>query len=315
MAKHRQVTGRFLRPPVTALICCVFLINAFASDESRASEPDAPKQITIPERKPVTRLLRLKHRWTGERIDIVYKIGDHYQPDAMAQISWFMRDWRCKKAIDIDPRLIDRLYDLQMTIGKYRRISVISAYRSEGYNASLLRAGRIVDPNSQHMFGRAVDIYVSGFGADRLRREAEKHDAGGTGYYPFSGPRFVHLDTGPTRHWKEMDPAVRRRMNLPKRTRKPLKLDCTLTMDEALRDIPLSDVIGALPEGAVAEPALKIQRARLALSDSPVDDQSEGDSIALDRQGPGIDRNEPCEIGNPSQKLDPVSLLRDPQRR
>lgn len=269
----------------------------------------------MPERKPVTRLLRLKHRWTGERLDIVYRIGDHYQTEAMAEISWFMRDWRCKKAIDIDPRLIDRLYDLQEAIGKNRRISVISAYRSEGHNASLLRAGRTVDPNSQHMFGRAVDIYVSGFGANRLRREAEKHHAGGTGYYPFSGPRFVHLDTGPTRHWEEMDPAVRRRMNLPKRARKPLKLDCSLTMDEALRDIPLSDVIDALPVGAVAEPAPNIQRARLALADPIADDRSGIDDIALDGEGASTDRNGPCEIGDPRARLDPVSLLRDQPKR
>jgi uncharacterized protein YcbK (DUF882 family) len=206
--------------------------------------------VGLPGHKPDIRVLRLHHHWTGEELDVIYRIGDTYQPGGMLEINQFMRDWRCNKATAVDPRLVDRLYELQMALGSRRTMRLISAYRSEGYNASLLRAGRTVDPDSQHMFGRAADIFVPGVPLLELKKVAETVAMGGTGYYPFSGPRFIHVDTGPDRQWAEMDPAVRRKLNLPRRDRKPLKLDCSLTMAEVLREVPVGQVMAALPVGA-----------------------------------------------------------------
>jgi uncharacterized protein YcbK (DUF882 family) len=217
-----------------------------------AEEP-AP-EIAIPEPKPEIRTIHMRHHWLRQSIDLVYKIGGDYQPEAMAEISRFMRDWHCDKTIAIDPKLVDRLYELQQSIGPNRTIRLISGYRSEGYNASLLAAGRIVDPHSQHMFGRAADIFVPGMSADRVREAAEEQEQGGVGYYPFSGPRFVHIDTGPERRWTETDPAVRRNLGLRSNPGRKFKLDCSLTMEQVVAEISPLKVFAALPQGAAVAP-------------------------------------------------------------
>ncbi|NJM34331.1 MAG: DUF882 domain-containing protein [Rhodomicrobium sp.] len=227
-----------------------------------STAPEAAVAISGP--KPETRRLRLKHHWTRESLDAVYRIGDVYQPEAMAAIDRFMRDWRCDKTVAIDPKLIDRLYEIQQAIGEHRTIRVISAYRSEGYNASLLAAGRTVDPDSEHMLGRAVDIFVPGLNAERLRDVAESHGQGGVGYYAFSGPRFVHVDTGPDRRWAEVDPGVRRRLGLPGMRRQKLQLDCSLTMAQVMQRIAPMEALAALPPGAAADPAASLEKMALA---------------------------------------------------
>jgi uncharacterized protein YcbK (DUF882 family) len=40
---------------------------------------------------------------------------------------------------------------------------------------------------------------VPGIGLDKLRAAALSLGGGGVGYYPRDG--FVHVDTGPRRHW------------------------------------------------------------------------------------------------------------------
>jgi uncharacterized protein YcbK (DUF882 family) len=210
--------------------------------------------VGMPERRPAdARILRLHHHWTGEDLAVTYRIGDAYLPSAMVEINQFLRDWRCDQATAMDPALVDRLYELQMALGGRRTMRVISAYRSEAYNASLLRAGRTVDPDSQHMFGRAVDVFVPGVPLAELKEVAERTGHGGTGYYPFSGPRFIHIDTGPERHWSEMDPAMRRKLKLPVPERKPLRIDCSLTIAEVLREVPVAEIMAALPSGASAQ--------------------------------------------------------------
>jgi uncharacterized protein YcbK (DUF882 family) len=219
---------------------------------ANGSAPGATSGIPDPE--PEARRLRLKHHWTRESLDVVYRIGGDYQPEAMAAIDHFMRDWRCDKKIAMDPRLIDRLYDIQQTIGEGRTIRVISGYRSEGYNASLLAAGHAVDPESEHILGRAADIFAPGLKAEKLHEAAESQPQGGVGFYPFSGPRFVHVDTGPDRRWREMDPGVRRRLGIPRPRLKPLKIDCSLTMAVVMRQIAPMDALAALPPGAAHSP-------------------------------------------------------------
>ncbi|MEL6800751.1 MAG: DUF882 domain-containing protein, partial [Pseudomonadota bacterium] len=44
---------------------------------------------------------------TGESIDTIYWIDGEYIPEALREISVFMRDWRNAKTIDIDTRAID----------------------------------------------------------------------------------------------------------------------------------------------------------------------------------------------------------------
>ena len=222
-----------------------------ARGEEQPAVPNPPKPA---ETLPLERTISLRHRWTHEELSVVYRIGNGYQAEALAQLNWLMRDYRCSKYTTMDPKLIDLLYELQQELKPRGPIQIVSAYRSEGYNASLLRAGRTVDPDSQHTLGRAADVIFPGVPADQVRAAAEAHGIGGVGYYPFSGPVFVHVDTGPVRHWAERDPRVTRAMGLHPRRRTRLDLDCSLTTDQVLEEISPSQVYAALPPGAASKP-------------------------------------------------------------
>jgi hypothetical protein len=209
--------------------------------------------------------------------------------------------------MEMDPKLIDRIYELHQQIGAKRTIRVVSGYRSEGYNASLLLAGRTVDPESQHMFGRAADIFVPGLRTDKLKDAAEAQGLGGVGHYPFSGPRFIHIDTGPQRHWTEMDPAVRRRLGFAKKGRTRFKLNCDLTMADALRQVSAIDAIAALPPGAAVNPAASIHEAGFASARPPADHtQSTAENSHLVPASAELAESRVCEGGDP---LPPLGLL------
>lgn len=261
MGTYRRLSRHSRALLVPLAVACVPFGAAYASPAAPVAAQAAADSVPNP--APVERRLRLRHHWTREQLDVVYRIGDDYQPAAMEAINHFMRDWRCEKTFVIDPKLIDRLHALQEAVGG-RIIRVISAYRSEGYNASLLLAGRTVDPNSQHMQGRAADVFVPGLHADKVRAAAETAGIGGVGYYPFSGPRFVHVDTGPERHWTETDPSVRRQLGLKAPRRGAIKLDCAMTMEQALQDPLAAKQLTALPADAVVEPANSLPTAAIS---------------------------------------------------
>lgn len=299
---------------VTAAISAIIGFSTVRAAEPGLSEADPfaldgrpADGVGIPERRPDLRVLHLRHHWTGEELAVTYKIGERYLPEAMGEIDRFMRDWRCNQSTTMDPKLIDRLYELQVALGGRRTMRVISAYRSEGYNASLLRAGRTVDPDSQHMFGRAVDVFVPGMRLDELREVAEKTGNGGTGYYPFSGPRFIHVDTGPARHWSEMDPGLKRRLNLPVPERKPLQLDCSLTMAQVLREVPVAEVMAALPSGAATQNGSHLHPAAYA---RPWAEGNGGETAAVSSIPAGLARSDgPCQEAGGMVALNPAALL------
>lgn len=228
------------------------VVNAVAQQVDVAGTDGAASTgaPAVPGTEPETRVISFRHHWTREQLEVTYKIGGIYQSEAMAQIDHFMRDWRCKRSTQMDPRLIDLLYDITQDLGSKGPIRLVSAYRSEGYNASLLRAGRTVDPDSQHTQGHAVDIFFPGIRGETVRQAAIKRGVGGVGYYPFSGPQFIHVDTGPVRQWIETDPRERKTMRIAKLPRRRLQVDCSLTMTEVFENIPRDAVVEALPDGA-----------------------------------------------------------------
>jgi uncharacterized protein YcbK (DUF882 family) len=285
----------------------VFLwLSLLAASAGLAAGSGETPAVAVPEAKPEIRRLRMRHHWIPENLDVVYKVGDAYQPEAMAEINHFMRDWHCDKTVEMDPKLIDRIYELQQAVGPRRTIRLISGYRSEGYNASLLAAGHVVDPNSEHMSGKAADIFVPGFSPDRLRQAAEEQGHGGVGYYPFSGPRFVHVDTGPNRHWTETDPGVKRRLGLVSRPRKPLKLNCSLTMAEVLNEVSPDKAFAALPQGAAVAPLAAKGTAGPGAADAPAPQ-----TAALSAPAPNADRERFCQTSE-QPPLDALHMLTPP---
>ena len=146
--------------------------------------------------------LHLYHLHTGESLDVVYRIGDQYIPEALDQLNHFLRDHRTQDASHYDPKEFDLLHSIMARLGKPDGIiDIVCGYRTPWSNA-FLRQGRAssgVAEHSQHMEAKAIDIRVPGVQTAKLRDTAESFEAGGVGYYPVS--QFVHVDVGPVRTW------------------------------------------------------------------------------------------------------------------
>jgi uncharacterized protein YcbK (DUF882 family) len=178
-------------------LCSAFLITAFAP--LTTSQPSAGSIEAQP--SPEYRL-RFFHTHTDERIDIVYRHGDTYLPDALDKLDYFLRDWRTGQVHHYDPHLFDLLHDLLASIGKGDdEIDVICGYRTPQTNEFLrsLRAHTGVAEHSLHTQAEAIDIRLPDFSTARLRDSALELHRGGVGYYEASN--FVHLDVGRVRHW------------------------------------------------------------------------------------------------------------------
>lgn len=161
----------------------------------------APSQTakagTAPER--VYRL-RLFETHTHEHIDIVYREGDAYLPDAVNRLDQFLRDHRTGDERDLDPRLFDLLHDLSASVGKEgSEIDIVCGYRTPWSNEFLRRTTSGVASHSQHVEGKAIDIRIPGVSTVQLRNAALALHRGGVGFYPKS--QFVHVDVGRVRRW------------------------------------------------------------------------------------------------------------------
>ncbi len=65
--------------------------------------------------------LRLYHTHTNERLDIVYRHGDTYDPAALDKLEHFLRDHRTGEVHSYDPRVFDLLRDLAGLLGRSER--------------------------------------------------------------------------------------------------------------------------------------------------------------------------------------------------
>lgn len=146
--------------------------------------------------------LRMHHLHTGEDIDIVYRIGDTYLPDALGQLNHFLRDHRTEGVSSYDPKEFDLLHELMTRLGRPNGvIDIVCGYRTPESNNFLRTrsADTGVAEHSQHMLAKAIDIRVPGVSTVKLRNAALALHAGGVGFYPVS--QFVHVDVGPVRTW------------------------------------------------------------------------------------------------------------------
>ena len=136
------------------------------------------------------RMLSFSHTHTGETMSVVYKVGDKFVSNSLANISRL-----------IDPALLDVLWQGQRNLKNTHAFEIISAYRSPKTN-SMLRSRSVstgVAKNSMHLTGQAIDIRLPGSSLSDVRDAALELKRGGVGYYASSD--FVHLDTGRVRHW------------------------------------------------------------------------------------------------------------------
>ena len=145
------------------------------------------------------RRIRMYSGRTGESIDTIYWIDGEYIPDALTEVTHFMRDWRNDNVKGIDNRAIDiwaAAHSLMETDEPYM---LLSGYRSPETNAMLRSRSSGVARNSLHMKGQAADLRLGNRSVGQMARAAAACHAGGVGKY--SGSNFVHMDCGPVRTW------------------------------------------------------------------------------------------------------------------
>ena len=144
--------------------------------------------------------LRFFHTHTGERLDIVYREGDRYLPEALARLNHYLRDHRTGDVHEYDPKVFDLLYDLTAVLGKPGvEIDVICGYRTPWSNEFLRSRSNGVAQHSLHLRAMAIDIRIPGVATAKLRDAALALHRGGVGYYQKSD--FVHVDVGRVRRW------------------------------------------------------------------------------------------------------------------
>jgi uncharacterized protein YcbK (DUF882 family) len=162
--------------------------------------------------------IKLAHRYTGDMLDVVYRVGDTYIPDALDQLNNFLRDTHNEEVNQYDPRTFDLLHTMLAKLGKSNAvIDVLSGYRSQETNDELRASGKTnAAEHSQHIVAKAVDLRVDGVPAPVVRDVALSLNAGGVGYYPRS--QFVHVDVGPVRTWTWSPHASRRHSHRSRRT-------------------------------------------------------------------------------------------------
>jgi uncharacterized protein YcbK (DUF882 family) len=156
--------------------------------------------VTPVEGKPYE--LKMTNLHTGEDLDIVYRIGDTYLPEALDKLNYFLRDHNTQDVSSYDPKEFDVLHAMLARLGRLNSvINIVCGYRTPETNAALRKNSPQtgVAEHSQHMEGHAIDLRVPGVTTVQLRNAALSLRAGGVGYYPVS--QFVHVDVGPVREW------------------------------------------------------------------------------------------------------------------
>lgn len=151
-----------------------------------------------------TRTLSFYHNNTRETLTVTFRRNGQYDPQALEQLNWFLRDWRREEKTRMDPRLFDTVWEVYREVGSEAPVRVNSAYRSPNTNAMLRRRSSAVAKNSQHMLGKALDFYLPDVPTERLRAIGMRLQNGGVGYYPNAYTPFVHLDVGSVRAWPRM---------------------------------------------------------------------------------------------------------------
>lgn len=150
------------------------------------------------------RTLSIYNIHTKETVTATYKRDGEYLPDGLEKLNHVMRDWRRDEATEMDPELVDLVWQLHRDLGSEKPVHLISGYRSRKTNDRLRRKRGGQARNSRHILGKAADIHFPDVNLKRLRNSALVREAGGVGYYPKSGIPFVHVDTGRVRHWPRL---------------------------------------------------------------------------------------------------------------
>ena len=148
-------------------------------------------------RPPALRRLKLVNAHTGETFDGAYRDDNGPIRRVVEELCVFLRDFHCGATTQMDVGVLDFLAGVLDAVGA-AKATILSAYRTPETNAMLARTMFGVAENSQHMYGRALDIALDSKLPEAMEA-ARAMRRGGVGWYPHSD--FIHIDTGPVRNW------------------------------------------------------------------------------------------------------------------
>ncbi|MGE5270113.1 MAG: YcbK family protein [Thiohalocapsa sp.] len=157
--------------------------------------PHAVRALPLPPPQP--HRLTLGNPHTGETFSGIYRDDNGPIPRVMEELSVFLRDFRAGERIDIDVNVIDFLSHVMQAAGQTKAM-ILSAYRTPQTNEMLIKSHFGAAENSQHLYGRALDVHF-GDKLEEAMKAARAMQRGGVGWYPHSG--FMHIDSGPVRNW------------------------------------------------------------------------------------------------------------------
>jgi uncharacterized protein YcbK (DUF882 family) len=149
---------------------------------------------------PLSRIrrIRLENTHTGESFDGPYRDAEGPIPSDVEELQHFFRDFHVDKMGPVDIGALDILTDVMALTG-LEKASILSAYRTPETNAKLMRTTFGVAENSEHIGGHALDVTFEGK-LVQAKNAALFLKQGGVGWYPSS--HFIHIDSGPVRHWE-----------------------------------------------------------------------------------------------------------------
>lgn len=145
------------------------------------------------------RRIRMYSGRTGESLDTIYWLEGEYIPEALKEITYFMRDWRQDQIKKIDPRTVDIAAASHRLMDTTEPYMLLSGYRTPKTNALLRSESYGVARNSLHIQGQAADLRLKSRSVGQIYKAATACSAGGVGRYVRSD--FVHMDCGPVRTW------------------------------------------------------------------------------------------------------------------
>jgi uncharacterized protein YcbK (DUF882 family) len=171
-----------------------FLVRTVGALATSAAMWSRAQALSVPS---TSRRLSLVNAHTGETFDGTYRDESGPIARVMDELSIFLRDHHSGAKLPIDVAVLDFVADVMAAVGQ-ARATILSAYRTPETNAMLARTHFGVAENSQHLYGRALDIRLDARN-EVAAQAARMLQRGGVGWYPHSG--FFHIDAGPVRNW------------------------------------------------------------------------------------------------------------------
>jgi len=164
--------------------------------------PGVARAVPLP--PPAPQRIHLVNAHTNEVFDGVYRNDDGPIPSVMTDLSEFLRDFHVNRTHVMDVAVLDFLAAVMAASGQ-TGATILSAYRTPETNEMLSKTTFGVAENSQHLYGRALDIHFEN-DLERAMQTARKMQRGGVGWYPHS--HFMHIDSGPVRNWDLDEPGL-----------------------------------------------------------------------------------------------------------